>query len=520
MSYQYSNLDRNNIAWMEKDNSCATLSDIHLFTGSLRGLQPCELNLKYPITAVAGQNGSGKSTLLAIAACAYHNSPTGYKPIGRANNYYTFSDFFIQSRDETPPDGIEIEYQFRYNNWRGGEPGLGWQIRRKNLGGKWNNYNRRVIRNVIYLGIQRIVPHNERSTHKSYRVYFENDSLEENNRKRICEIAGRVLGKTYDTFEKHIHSKYSLPIVSSSRIRYSGFNMGAGESTVFEILSSLFESGKGSLLIIDEIELGLHESAQIRFVEELKLLCKELHCQIICSTHSHVVLGCLPPEGRFFLETHENRTTVTAGISPDFACGNLRDSNSGELDIFVEDSVASMILQLGLPYEFRRRINVRPIGSSEAVIRVLSSRYLEKNDTCLCVLDGDKRNEHTKAKDRIRRYIETNFRESESELHSWIDQRVTYLPSENHPEGWLIERCLRISDKSQLVSKWGINDVYVVETALEQAKRAEAHKEFFTLSSSIQLSMDQVIADVIRFVTSFEPDALKHTLEKIDELIP
>lgn len=58
-------------------------------------------------------------------------------------------------------------------------------------------------------------------------------------------------------------------------MRYSGFNMGGGESSVFEILTAVFESGEGALLVVDEIELGLHEKAQRRLIEELKKLCKK-----------------------------------------------------------------------------------------------------------------------------------------------------------------------------------------------------------------------------------------------------
>ena len=253
MPYRYSNLDRRIIKRMKKDNSCATLSRIHLTSGSLRGLHPFKLKFQYPITAIAGENGCGKSTLLAIVACAYHNSKKGYKPKDRANSYYTFSDFFIQSPNETPPQGIEIKYEILHDRWRSGNVGPGWQTRRKPVGGKWNNYDRRVRRNVVYFGVQRAVPHYERSTHKSYRRRFEIDSLEEKYRENICTIAGRIIGKTYDMFEKHTHSKYSLPIATSRGIRYSGFNMGAGEIAVFEILSALFELGRGTLLVIDEL---------------------------------------------------------------------------------------------------------------------------------------------------------------------------------------------------------------------------------------------------------------------------
>ena len=274
MSYRYSNTDNKNVTWMKRDDTVATLLQIRLAQGTLRGLHPFSLKLEYPISAIAGENGAGKSTLLAIAACAYHNRPDGYLPTGRKNPYYTFSDFFIQSRGETPPQGIHLYYQILHNKWRGGKIGAYWQSRKKRVAGKWNNYDTRVSRNVIYFGVQRVVPHYERSTHKSYRGRFLNESLDEEHRERICKIAGRIIGKTYDAFEKHTHSKYSLPIATSGDVRYSGFNMGAGESAVFEILMALFEAGKGSLLIIDELELGLHERAQTRFVQDLKELCK------------------------------------------------------------------------------------------------------------------------------------------------------------------------------------------------------------------------------------------------------
>ena len=308
MPYSYSSTDNRNISWMRNDQTRATLRNVRLTRGHLRSLHPFELALDYPVTAIAGPNGSGKSTLLAIAACAYHNSTDGYIPRERISSYYRFSDFFIQSREEVPPEGISISYHFLHNRWRGAEPGLGRQIRTKSRGGKWNNYNRRIKRNVVYFGVQRVVPYYERRTYKSYRRHFSSNILElaENIQQEICTIAGRIIGRTYDNFEFYTHSKYSLPIATNRGIKYSGFNMGAGEITVFDILSTIFEAGSGTLLIIDEIELGLHEQAQNRLISELKELCNVFHCQIICSTHSSQILESLPPEGRFFLKVPSN----------------------------------------------------------------------------------------------------------------------------------------------------------------------------------------------------------------------
>lgn len=502
---------------MEKDHSVATLRQIKLHRGAMRGLQPFELKLEYPIAAIAGQNGAGKSTLLAIAACAYHKRPNGYIPTGRKGSYYTFSDFFIQSHWEIPPQGIHLGYQILHNRWRGLKSGPAWQSRIKRVGGKWNNYDKRVGRNVVYFGVQRVVPHYERSAHKSYRGRFRNESLDEGHRQRICQIAGRIIGRTYDTFEKHTHSKYSLPVATCGDVRYSGFNMGAGESAVFEILTALFEAGKGSLLVIDELELGLHEKAQKMFVKELNELCKEFHCQVICSTHSHVVLQALPPEGRFFLETAGNRTIVTNSISPDYACGKLRGTNVGELEIFVEDKLAASIVGLGIPHRLRQRVNVVPIGSSNAVIRMMASRYLEGRDNCSFVLDGDKRLSHEGSLSLYRGYTENRFRESEEEMSLWAEKRLAYLPSNNTPERWLVCSCKNIRDKSRLAEAWQVDDVSLLEDWLDKALRADAHSEFFALGTENQLSEDLIVGDMVRLLLSSEEGTFDELTTHIDD---
>ena len=131
--------------------------------------------------------------------------------------------------------------------------------------------------------------------HKSYHSLFKPGSLLLETRNKIADIAGRIIGKTYTDFDNYEHSKYSLPRVETAGISYSGFNMGSGESAVFEIFTAIFLAGSGTLVVVDEIELGLHEEAQHRLIDELKKLCRYLKCQIICSTHSHAILSRLPP---------------------------------------------------------------------------------------------------------------------------------------------------------------------------------------------------------------------------------
>ena len=60
MSYNFSNTDRGNIAWMKNDKSVSTLMQIKLEEGQMRGLNPFSLKLTYPISVIAGENGTGK----------------------------------------------------------------------------------------------------------------------------------------------------------------------------------------------------------------------------------------------------------------------------------------------------------------------------------------------------------------------------------------------------------------------------------------------------------------------------
>jgi len=504
MTYKYSNEDRANLKWFDKDHTRQSLRRIVLEKGSLRGLCPFDMRLNFPITAVAGANGSGKSTLLAIAACGFHNAKDGYKSAGRKNPYYTFSDFFIQSSDELPPQGIVINHYIGHNNWRGLEPSVAYTSRKKSVGGKWNNYDTRVHRNVAYFGVSRVVPHFERSTHKSYRSRFKAIGLDEGVRNKIALIAGRVIGKKYDNFESHKHSKYSLPKVSCNNLRYSGFNMGAGESAVFEILTTLFTIGTGALLIIDEIELGLHEKAQYRFIEELKKVCLELKCQIICSTHSYAVLCSLPPEARIFIEASTKSTLIIPGISPDFACGKMGRKDTQELDIFVEDDVARRILEEWLPNNIRKRINILPIGSHVAVVKVLAARYLQKKGNSFAVLDGDQRSEKSKAIQIFVGHTEASVEKEKAAARSWAQERITYLPSSLAPEKWLLKTLADGVNKDlegiakHLISTWGIDNQQHLIDCLDTALQAEAHSEFHTLAEEISTDVDTVMTDVIR----------------------
>ncbi|KAM3102510.1 ATP-dependent nuclease [Phormidesmis sp. 146-12] len=406
--------------------------------GQIRGLRNVTVDFRYPITAIAGRNGSCKTTVLALSACAFHNAPNGFRLSGRKQSYYTFSDFFIQTKEEAALGGIQIGCEILHNNWKGREPGAGWQYRIKKLGGRWNNYDSRLKRTVVFLGVERIVPHSERSVSKSYRGKFKlgTDHGWEDD---VREVVGKILGTDYASFSYRRHSKYRLPVVAKKdRKVYSGFNMGAGEHSLFELFSIINECPDGSLILIDEIELGLHEKAQENLIKELKEICKKRKFQIICATHSSHILECLPPEGRIFLERTGTETDIIPGISPAYATGKLSGRSNVELDILVEDEAAKLILETVLNRELRLRTKVLPIGSAAAVMRHLAARYKEarhkKDDAVevLVFLDGDKLSQKNEQIKQFIKAVENPIEQQEAK--DWVDKRLLFLPGSKWPE--------------------------------------------------------------------------------------
>lgn len=500
MKYRESHRDKQLRKRFANDNAHLLLRQIVLTEGTLRGLDALDITFQYPITVIAGKNGAGKSTILALACCAYHNNKNGFKLPKRKNTYYTFSNFFIQHTEEVPPEGIEIQYYIAHNKWKKTPAlpdgvGIGMQRRRKNKGGKWNDYDDRVKKNVVFLGIERIVPHSERSQSRSYSRAFS-DGAPKGWEDKVKDAVGFVLGRTYGNFRYLEYSKYSLPIVQVGNTIYSGFNMGAGENALFEIFAIIYSCGAGSLLVLDEIELGLHAEAQRRFIERLKDVCYETHTQVICTTHSREIFDCLPYDARFFVEKVNGKSKITEGISSDFAFSKLAAVPGAEVELLVEDEVAKAILLTSLPAAIRSRVVITVIGSATALARQLAAIHVrgEARPT-LAIFDGDQRGKEDDNLNHARSMCE----KPKGDFSDWFFSHIDYLPGDTWPEAWLVQRATEcIPALASAVSC----DADALEDVLEYGLQAGKHNEFYEIAKQLGIERDMCLQSVAMVVTS------------------
>lgn len=491
MKYRESQVDKDLRSWFTNDLTKALLRGIVLQEGALRGINKLSLSFDFPIVAFAGVNGAGKSTVLAMACCAFHNKRTGFRLPRRKATYYTFSDFFIQHSQEIAPQGIAIDYRIAHNNWKPNPSlpdgkGIAEQERKKAKGGKWNDYQLRVHRNVVFLGIERIVPHSERSQSRSYSRVFK-DVPKKGWEPKVAAAVGYILSKSYDDFRYLEHSRYSLPVVRCGNITYSGFNMGAGENALFEIFSNIYSAGEGSLFVLDEIELGLHARAQKMFMRKLKDVCREMSTQVICTTHSRQIFESLPDDARFFLENVGGRTRVTQGVSPEFAFRKMGDEVKAELYIMVEDDVARSLVLESLQSNARSRIEILVVGYAAAISRQLASAYVRKDSRqYVAIFDGDQRGKYKDNLGVARRVLES----PDSSFDKWFSDRVTYLPGDAWPEAWMVQKAKDIPPS--IAAALSVDEDEVVEL-MEYGLQAGKHNEFHEISTHIGISRDQVV---------------------------
>lgn len=200
-----------------------------------------------------------------------------------------------------------------------------------------------------------------------------------------------VLGKNVKSFRiADIGSNDNFLVGNNNGVDYSEFHFGAGESSIIRMIKEVESAPNNSLILIEEIENGLHPVATKRMVEYLIDVAKRKGIQAIFTTHSDYALAPLPNEA------------IWACINGKLRQGKLSvealRAVSGRVDkavaIFVEDIFAKKWVDAILREKLGEKYNQIEVyavaGDGNAVSTHVSHR---KNPSIsfksLCIIDGD-----------------------------------------------------------------------------------------------------------------------------------
>lgn len=334
---------------------------------------------KEGLTAILGPNGSGKSTILHLLAC-------GYNTTDQNGTDFRYPSFFLPvsypDKSQYSWEGTSFTYYYYLN-----------QVERtlevSKSTSRWMRYDKRPKRWVSYIGIETCVPDIEKEKLKSHISYV---SLSEISHK-ILEDARYILKKDYTECRVCCRrDKRTNKRVKVGSILYSSLSMGAGEQRVFTILEAVDKAEPYGLILIDELDLLLHQSSLKRLIEKLASRAKKKHLQIIFTVHNQFILTCPEVDFRHILHK-QDKCYCLAGNDPQ-ALEQLTDEVQQDIMIYVEDELSkALVRQICFEERCTKRVAVSTFGAIEnafalAVSCVLIEELRQKK--MIFVLDGDK----------------------------------------------------------------------------------------------------------------------------------
>lgn len=385
---------------------------LKLNLANVRALKDQIVTLDFPVTALIGPNGGGKTTILGAAAIAY----ASVKP----RQFFAKSGKFDESMANW-----KIEYELIDRDTNRTDTARRTAAFHKS---KWSRDA--VERATVILGVSRTVPAHERKELQkcasgTFQVAADKVGAIQ---QPVADAVQKILGKSISDYS-HIKIDAAgrvslLTGATGEGTKYSEFHFGAGESSIIRMVMEIETAPENSLVLIEEIENGLHPVATVRLVEYLIEVADRKAIQAIFTTHSNDALLPLPPEA------------IWASINGKVFQGKLDISSlraiTGQIDaslaIFCEDEFAAAWIRSMLRTHGDLDldgIEIHAMAGDGTAVTI--NRHHNHNPAMrfpsACVIDGDSRQET-------------------SEL-----DKVYRLPGEC-PEAYIFDRVLEAEDAS------------------------------------------------------------------------
>ena len=414
------------------------LSEIHI--NGIRGIYGLRISFNYPVSVIAGENASGKSTVLFAAACAYKVPGANVKDFVPATLFPDYRPKHGQRSDAKP----KITIEFNYDTPTGS---IVMQWRRHKAGWSRNfRWRRRIRQPKRELFLRTLSNLSNPSEVRSVLSMSRLPSAPKENRLNASQLAfaQQVLPFRYaEAVDLSSGRKRLLFAAREDGAAYSELHMAAGERAVLRLSQDIAQL-KGALVLIDEVETGLHPTMQQILMLHLQRLALRNDLQIIVTSHSPAVLDSVPPEGRIFLERDEAGGVQTREPYRDIIQNALYGRAVKTLNILCEDDAAEGVLRGVLDVLApRHRIKgetvriERDTGADEFPNYAAAFRKFGVIQNFVFVLDGDKR---------------------DSDVQERIEKRadhpvpVLFLPGDGSPEIWVWERLRAFSpDASKML---------------------------------------------------------------------
>ena len=358
-----------------------------------RGIADLSVNIDFPVTVLAGANATGKTTVLLGCACAYQipQSKQSFSPAT------LFPNLNLKKHPEysDQPRNPEFEFYYTHQKKRAAmrwAKGAAWS--KSYMGQKGGTQPQRMVylRTLANLTspseVRSVIQIGQKGAYDLSPITSD-----------LIAFAQRVLPHSYDELvEVKAKAKQLLYAKRSGTgsQAYSEFHMSAGERALLHISREISQLNN-ALILIDEVEAGLHPYTQQQFMLELQRLALRNDLQIIVTSHSPVILDCVPVEGRIFLERTEDNVVVKPAYR-DIIQKAFYGQSLEKLSVLCEDDVAENFL-LGVLDVLNPKLGLvhndvvvgRDTGKEQFGQHIEALGKFQQLGSFIFVLDGDAR---------------------------------------------------------------------------------------------------------------------------------
>ena len=496
------------------------LSEVRL--QGIRGIDNLRVIFDYPVSVIAGENASGKSTVLFAAACAYKVPGAGVKDFVPSTLFPDYRPKQGGRADEKDEIVIEFDYSTPSDRtamrWRRSK---GWN--RSFLGRKKavqperplylrtlsNLSNPSEVRGVLSMSRSGAAPDETPLT--ASQIEFAQQMLP----FRYAEVVD--LSRQSQRGSQSQRGKHLLFAAQESGATYSELHMAAGERAILRLSQEIAQL-KRALVLIDEVEAGLHPWMQQLLLLQLQQLALRNDLQVIVTSHSPVVLDSVPANGRIFLERDESGRVAVRPPYRDVVQNALYGRSRETLSLLCEDDVAEGLLWGVFDHLLpRQRITKESIrigrdtGAPEFPGHAATLRKFWGLENFVFVLDGDQRDTGMEEKIRDK---------------AGRDVPVLFLPDRDPPEVWVWEMLRRNLKEAAGELHIAVDELLVgmkrqdaMYTSASDGPAEVAKAKLHGLSEPIGYAVPDVCRIVARLEVKKEDSAIRPLAEQLEDVL-